>query len=113
MADWLDEIDREFRRAGQSNHPGRIRTAARRIAGIALRQLPELQRQDSASGDYVRNLRLFMEMSEFPEEVRAAAARLQAQLSGDFSSPSKDPIGDAATIVDFVKEILRRGTSLK
>ena len=106
MADWMDEINAELRRAEQSNHPGRTRTAARRIAGIALRQVPDIQQKTSVAEDYIGILRVSMNVPEFPAEVQEAASRLQARLSADFSSPSTDPIGDAMIIVAFVQELL-------
>jgi hypothetical protein len=108
MADWMDEINAELRRAEQSNHPGRTRTAARRIAGIALRQVPDIQQKASVAEDYIGILRVSMNVPEFPAEVQGAASRLQARLSADFSSPSKDPMGDAMIIVAFVQELLHR-----
>jgi len=108
MADWMDEINAELRRAEQSNHPGRTRTAARRIAGIALRQVPDIQQKTSVTEDYIGILRVSMNVQEFPAEVQGAASRLQARLSADFSSPSKDPMGDAMIIVAFVQKLLQR-----
>ena len=108
MADWMEEIAAERRRAEQSTHPGRTRTSARRIAGIALRQLQDRQKASSAAGDFVEILRVSMNAPEYPAEVRAAASRLYARLSPDFSSPSKDPLGDATIIVEFVQQQLRR-----
>jgi hypothetical protein len=110
MSGWMDEIAVERRRAEESKHPGRIRTAARRIAGIALRQLPDARLNSSGGEDYVGILRTSMNLPELSAEVREAASRLQSRLSADFSSPSKDPIGDAMIIVEYVKEVLRRGT---
>jgi hypothetical protein len=107
MTDWLNEIDVELRRAEQSRHPGRIRTVARRIAGTAIRQLPDTRHNLLAGEDTMTALRGFIRSPELPEEIRAAASRLEARLSPDFTSPSIDPIADAMIIVGFVKEMLR------
>ena len=111
MTDWTEEIERERRRAEQTNHPGRLRTIARRIAGLALRQLPGRLLRNAPADDYVGMLRGAMDVPEIPAEVRDAASRLQARLSADFTSPSKDPVGDAMIIVRYVEEVLRAGTS--
>lgn len=113
MGDWLHEIEIELRRAEQSRHAGRTRTAARRIAGIAIRQLLDTQRSLSAGQDYITALRGLTGLPELPEEIQAAAARLEARLSVDFTSPSIDPIADPMIIVGFVKELLRGGSDVQ
>ena len=107
MINWLHEIEIEVGRTRQSEHPGRTRTIARRIAGIALRQLSDAKGNSPAGEDYMTALRTFIRSDGIPEEVRAAASRLEARLTPDFTSPSTDPIADAMVIVDFVKETLR------
>jgi len=106
MADWQREIEIELRRAGESQNPGRLRTAARRIAGIAIQQLPRQNAQSPAERDYITALRVFIKSEKLPIQVAAAATRLEVRLSVDFTSQSVDPIGDAMQIVEFVRSKL-------
>jgi len=48
-----------------------------------------------------------MKLERIPPDVASAAARLEARLGPDFTSPSVDPIGDAMIIVEFVRIKLR------
>ncbi|HTY10462.1 MAG TPA: hypothetical protein VMF88_05270 [Bacteroidota bacterium] len=107
MGDWNDEIEIELRRARQSKNPGRLRTSARRAAGIAIREFQKLNAPHSAEQDYLSALRTFMKLERIPPDVASAAARLEARLGPDFTSPSVDPIGDAMIIVEFVRIKLR------
>ena len=102
METWKDEIAAELLRAQQAtkeHNNGRLRTCARRIAGIALMQ------RYAQSKDFVALLRLAMNDTGVPEEVRLAAERLQSRLRPDFSSASTDPLGDALTVVEFVRRM--------
>lgn len=103
MRDWLTEIDYELQRGRKSQNPGQTRTAARRIGGIAIKELHKYFPHHSFGGDYIRALRDFMNNDTLPVAVVEAARRLQARLSPDFTSPSVDPLGDAMLIVEFVK----------
>ncbi|MGA7161870.1 MAG: hypothetical protein WBZ48_12760 [Bacteroidota bacterium] len=103
MADWEREIEIELLRAKESSNPGRTRTAARRIAGIAIQELQKRGPGAAVQRDYISALRVFAKSEKPPEKVAAAAARLEARLSADFISPSTDPVGDAMIIVDFVR----------
>ena len=98
--DWLRQIDTELSRVKNERHPARIRTAARRIAGIALQH-----RSGSASDDLLRALQDAVNDAALPVIVRDAAARLAARIAADFSSPSVDPLGDAMIIVDHVRSL--------
>ena len=106
MSPWEEEIDRELRRAGMMKHPGQLRTVARRVAGIALRQLPDVRTGISGHDDVVMLLKIFSGLSGIPEAARTAAIRLYTRLDADFSSPSKDPIADARIIIDYVRAFL-------
>jgi hypothetical protein len=103
MADWEREIEVELSRAKQSQNPGRLRTAARRIAGIAIQQLQKRNAPLSVERDYITALRVFIKSENLPVEVSTAAARLEGRLSADFTSQSLDPVGDAMLIVEFVR----------
>jgi len=103
MTDWLIEIENELRRVRQSENPGRTRTVARRIAGMAIKELQSRTPGLYFGGDYFHALQAFMNASEIPAPVAAAAQRLTQRLTPDFTSPSIDPLGDTAIIVEFVK----------
>ena len=104
MAEWNEDIEIELRRARQAQNPGRVRTSARRIAGIAIREFQKLNAIQPTEQDHVSLLRLFMRMENVPADIRSAAARLEARLAPDFTSLSIDPIGDAMIIVEFVRK---------
>ncbi len=108
MADWEREIEIELQRAEQARNPGRLRTAARRIAGVAIQQLQKQNVQLPAERDYITALRVFMKSKDLPVEVTAAAVRLEARLSADFTSRSPNPVDDAMLIVEFVRRKLQR-----
>ncbi|HTR80630.1 MAG TPA: hypothetical protein VMM58_03300 [Bacteroidota bacterium] len=108
MIDWLRQIDAELSRVRESQNPGRIRTAARRIAGIALFHLNEIEKAP-VSADYLAAIRAFIQSPKIPDKVRNAATRLEARLSPDFTSPSADPIRDAMLIVEFVEKQAMEG----
>ena len=100
---WLLQIETEFNRFQLGEHPGRTRTIARRIAGIALKEWYK-----SSGDDYVRLLQQASDDTSLPDDVRSSSARLAARLSSDFTSQSVDPIGDAKMIVEFVKKRLKK-----
>ena len=107
LSDWLKDIELESERALRSAHPGKRRTAARRIAGIALR---EMWKSDLSAqgGSFLDALRRLIASPEIPEDIRTAAARLEARLSPEFVSPSITPLDDAMLIVEYVKKIVRK-----
>ena len=95
---WLLQIQTELSRIQPNENPGRTRTIARRIAGIALKEYYK-----TSDEDFLRLLQQASDDAALSENIRSSSARLAARLSSDFTSPSVDPIGDAKTIVDFVK----------
>ena len=103
MSEWLEMVETELGRAQQTQNPGRVRTVARRIAGIAIQELRRQSSQDPTGEDYLRLLNWIAQKKDVPPEVAGAAQRLGARLSEDFTSPSVDPLGDAIIIVGFVK----------
>lgn len=96
---WHILIDNELQRIRRGENPGRTRTTARRIAGIALQHF-----YDNASDDFLRLIQRGIADGNLPVLVRSALERLGARLDAQFSSPSIDPVGDAMTVVDFVKK---------
>jgi hypothetical protein len=106
---WRDEIDLEFARAKEADrngNQGKVRTSARRAAGIAIVELEKQFPEKKYGRDFMAQLRSFALDLAIPEHVRNAADRLQARLSPEFESPSKHPIEDAGIIVQFILERL-------
>lgn len=96
---WLLKIDTELGRIRPGQNAGKVRTTARRIGGIALKQY-----YGSASDNFLQQLQTAANDDALPETVRSAAERLITRLDENFSSPSVDPVGDAMLIVDHVKQ---------
>jgi hypothetical protein len=106
---WLDEVTVELERAEaaeRSGNSGRVRTSARRAVGIALLELQRRIPEKNYGRDFISQLRGFARDKSVPEQARLAADRLQARLSSQFESPSKNPIDDAKSIIRFVTERL-------
>ena len=103
MDDWQTEIANETRRALQSSHAGRLRTSARRIAGIALSEYRRTAEGVRKEESFLALLTDCANDPSLPEPIRGAAYRLSARVGTDFSSPSVNPMGDADIIVDFVR----------
>ncbi|MDD8017659.1 MAG: hypothetical protein PHP42_04745 [Bacteroidota bacterium] len=103
---WLNEIDTELHRVQPNENSGRTRTIARRIAGIALIELQKNNPDKHFEKDYLKVLREILASTAHPNDVLAAAHRLQARVNVDFTSPSTDPIADAMIIVEYVKQQL-------
>lgn len=95
---WLSHIENELKRVTPGENPGRTRTIARRIAGIALKEMYQ-----SSSVDFIRLLQQAKEDISVPDSVRSASDRLAARLDAQFNSTSVDPINDAMIVVEFVK----------
>ena len=95
---WLLQIETELNRLTPDDNPGRTRTAARRIAGIALQQF-----FNKPTDDFLRLLQNAVNDPSLPSDVVAAIQRLTTRLDSDFKSPSVDPISDAMSVVEFVK----------
>ncbi len=98
---WLIQIDTELQRVRPNENPGRTRTTARRIAGIALQQF-----YHQSSEDFIKLIQSAIDDSALPEDIHSALERLAARLDANFNSPSVNPIDDAMIIVNFVKDQL-------
>lgn len=81
---------------------GRARTCARRAVGMAMRETLGLgpKRSDYAS-TFINGLYRMAEDQNFPEKVRAAAARLVDRSKEDRTSAAIDPVHDAEIILKF------------
>jgi hypothetical protein len=98
---WLIQIETELQRIRPDENPGRTRTTARRIAGIALRQF-----HHQSSEDFIKLIHSATGDSTLPDAVHFALERLATRLDINFNSPSVDPISDAMIVVEFVKKQL-------
>jgi len=108
MPHWLVDIENERLRARESSHPARVRTSARRIAGIALSEYRRITAGASTEESFITLLAVCAADTAMPDAVRDAARRLGARVSADFSSPSTDPMGDADAIVGFVASLAQK-----
>ncbi|MFA6469761.1 MAG: hypothetical protein WCW35_12740 [Bacteroidota bacterium] len=99
MIHWQLKIETELQRVRREHHPGRVRTTARRIVGIALQRY-----ENRTDEDFLRLMHDALRNESLPEDVRSAIQRLAARIDENFSSPSIDPIADAMIVVGFVKE---------
>lgn len=95
---WLLNIETELQRIQPNGNPGRARTTARRIAGIALQQF-----YHQSSEDFIKVIQSALNDPALPENIHSALERLAARLDANFKSPSIDPIADAMIVVNFVK----------
>lgn len=95
---WLLQIDTELQRIQPGENPGRTRTTARRIAGIALQHF-----YHQSAEDFIRLIQSAIDDTSLPDNVHYALERLAARLDANFNSPSVDPISDAMIVVEFVK----------
>jgi hypothetical protein len=95
---WLLQIETELQRIQPNENPGRTRTIARRIAGIALQHF-----YHQSSEDFIKIIKSAVDDVSLPAEVHSALKRLAARLDANFNSPSVDPINDAVIVVEFVK----------
>jgi hypothetical protein len=106
---WLDEVNVELQRAEaaeRSGNSGKVRTSARRAVGVALLEMQSRIPEKNYGRDFISQLRGLASDMSVPEEARLAADRLQARLSPQFESPSRNPIDDAKSIIRFVTERL-------
>lgn len=106
---WLEEVNGELQHAetaDRTGNSGKVRTSARRAVGIALMELQRRMPEKNYGRDYIGQLRGLASDKSVPEETRLAADRLQARLSPQFESPSKNPIEDAKSIIRFVTDQL-------
>ena len=106
---WFDEIELELNRgreAERNGNEGKVRTAARRAVGIAVTEYQRRVELVRYGSDVMRQLRGIAGDQSLPRDVREAATRLQARISQEFTSPSRQPLADALVIIDFIKRVL-------
>jgi hypothetical protein len=105
--DWREQLDLELdrgRAAERSGNSGKVRTAARRAAAIAIAEFQRRSRAPASPEDVLSRLRWIILREEEPADVRAAASRLAERLSADFTSPSTNPLADALLIVNHLRQ---------
>ena len=105
---WLDEIEMEMRRgmeAEREGNAGKVRTAARRAVGFAVKEYQKDPGKKQYGADVMKQLRGIAGDDSLPVEVREAARRLQSHIAQDFTSPSHQPLSDARVIIDFIKRL--------
>jgi hypothetical protein len=106
---WIEDVTLELARASEAqkvSNAGRARTSARRAVGHAISELQKQEPERYYGEEFIRQLRSFAEDGTLPEDIRAAAGRLQARLTQDFKSASEDPIADALTIINYIRDQL-------
>lgn len=103
MSSWLIEIEKEIQILKAQIIPGRIRTSARRISGIALKEF-----YNSTENNFILLLQKTASDENIPEDVRNSAFRLQSRVDEKFNSICTDPFGDAMRILNFVKTKIKK-----
>jgi hypothetical protein len=96
------------REAESTGNTGRVRAAARRAIGAALRHWLEKYPHPEYTVDSMQQIRRFASEKNIPEAVRDALLRIQARLNPAFESPSTDPIRDAMTMISFIRSELEQ-----
>jgi hypothetical protein len=110
---YLEQIERELaagRSARAEGNDGKTRVCARRAAGRALSWLLERAPRAGWGADAMRQLQASASEPAFPAEVREAAARLSARITGNFAYPATaDPLEDAGIIIRHVRAAVKGG----
>jgi len=104
--DSIKAIQEELRRATQAKiegNIGKVRTCARRASGLALMEFYKQKTINIGKLNFISLLRMCMEDEAFPDEIRAAAWRLQHPIASNLSSPSVNPIDDATVIINYIQ----------
>jgi hypothetical protein len=106
---WTESVELELQRAREAQrqaNSGKVRTSARRAAGLALEELQRRFPERNFGGDFITRLRSLAVDPAVPQPVREAADRLQARLTPDFASRSVDPVDDAEIILAYIVSLL-------
>ena len=77
MEQWLRDIDIELRRARETQHEGRLRTIARRIAGIALAEYDRRMAGAGGEASFMARLTACAEDTALPETVRPSSVPME------------------------------------
>lgn len=97
-------IDSECSRAAdarQAGNEGMVRVCARRAAGIAIAHRAGKTGR-TPGPNMMANLRNLQQDASLPAEVRAAASRLTATITPQFTSASTQPLEDARIIINHL-----------
>jgi hypothetical protein len=105
---WQDEIEIELqiaRKAAQDQMGGRSRVAARRAAGIAVREYNRLKPFTQNSYNYYNLMVAFSTHPSIPDEIQQVARRLCQRVNEQYNLPEGyDLITDAEILVEFVND---------
>jgi hypothetical protein len=102
-----DEIV-EARHAQAAGDLGRARTCARRAVGMAMQATIGIgPGATKYAHTFIDGLRRLTTDTNFPEAVRAAAARLVDRADKDRRSASQNPVQDAEVIIEFFQNTYR------
>ncbi len=108
--DYAAGIQREIdaaREALRAGHQGRARVCARRAAGNALAWLQTRLGKPQWGSDALHRLQGLNADPDVPPGVAAAAGRLIANISKQFTyGSSEDPLQDALRIIAYVDKIM-------
>ena len=114
-ASYRERIAAELAAAREAEHAhndGKARVCSRRAAGVAIGWLLTKHPQESWGTDAITRLHHVQSDSGFPQEIRAAAMRLSARISQQFTYPSTtSPVDDAETIVTHVFTLMSDGSA--
>ncbi len=100
-----DEIT-EARQAQAAGNIGRARTCARRAAGMAMQATLGIGPGAATYGStFIGGLYRLADDPHFPDEVRAAAARLVDRSNKERESASINPVQDAEIILEFFEKL--------
>lgn len=107
---YIEQIEREFSLAHRALHVGNEgmgRVCSRRAAGQAITWYLTLFRKPGWGTDAMSQLQHLTRDATFPEDVRAAAARLTTKLSDKFILPyTTNPIDDAKIIIAHITKLM-------
>ncbi|MFI5252405.1 MAG: hypothetical protein ACHQQQ_08250 [Bacteroidota bacterium] len=107
---YLEQIEKEFataRKALSDGNTGMARVCARRATGAAISWYLSKNPKNGWKSDAMNLLSNLKNDSQFPEEIRGAAARLTTKISEKFTYPfSTDPISDAKIITDYITRLM-------
>jgi HEPN domain-containing protein len=103
-AAWMEQIDRELRRAvaarGHGNE-GQARVCARGAGGIAISHCLGTETGRPEGANVYDLLRWLRGEQAFRQEIRQAAARLTVRVTEQFELPHPEgPLGDAVTLIN-------------
>ena len=111
---YSERIETEFasaREALELGNDGKVRVCARRAVGHAIEWFLTKFSGEGWGSDAMTRLTRLRDDKSFPQEIRDAAARLTARITGQFTYPHKtNPEEDAVIIVGYVRKMMEDGS---